>query len=214
MISLTHLESHLGEHIHQYVERLIKRKEKLSVKTIGNMHEGNWSKDGGWNGAITGEFNGVKFYVTKDATQASLLQYFDETMDSQREAYKNSDEYKKKQKEEEKELLYLNRQANTLVSELQTLDFSDYQKVLFWVNQFQPYSNRTGVNSFSDTVLKTFAAHGYEINAYTGEAFDENNPEKYARYIIGQALDGISLIGAMHPLVESFTTKWKEKFAI
>ena len=189
------VEADCGEHISHYVKRLITLQKEVLLD-------------------IEGEFNGVTFHVTESSTQEELLAYFDVELKRKRKEYEESDAYKMRQKEKEIELKGLNEEAAILIDQLRTLDFSDYKKVLLWTKDFQPYSDRRGVLIPKDEILWLFAANGYKINANTKENFNKKDPENYARYIIGQALDGIEKIGAIHPMVVTFTERWEKEFSV
>ena len=54
--------------------------------------------------------------------------------------------------------------------------------------------------------------HGYEVGAYCGPAFDRASRDIFARWLIGQALDGIEHVGAPHGIVDKFARDWREAF--
>lgn len=191
------IEAQLGDHISHYVQKLIQEKLRL--------HE---------HPQIEGEFNGVVFHVTNNSTEEELLTYFDQELDRQRKEYEQSDVYKQRQQEEEVKRIVFNEESAILIDELRNLNFSDYREVLHWTKRYQPYSDYSGVNVPKEEILTLFTKNGYEVNANTYEKFKSEDPENHARWIIGQALDGIDKIGAMHPMVVTFTERWENKFLV
>lgn len=191
------IEAEMGDYITTYVTRLIEEKKRLKQHPM-----------------IEGEFNGVIFHVTNDTTEEELLVFFDTERDRLRAEYQASEAYKAHQKEEQSVLQMLNQEASALVEQLRTLDLTDYKEALKWVKTYQPYSDRSGVHVPKEEILELFTENGYEINANTYEQFQINDSENHARWIIGQALDGIEKLGAMHPMVVTFTERWEEKFLV
>ena len=191
------IEAEMGDHIVHFVKRLIAEKKRLIDHSF-----------------IEGEFNHVLFHVTDDSTEQELLAHFNAELDRQRAEYEASDAYKLRQQENEAELEILNTEAAVLMEQLRTLDVSDYKKVLFWIKKFQPYSDRSGVTFSKREILERFTQNGYLPNANVGENFKNENEENHARWIIGQALDGIQTVGAMHQMVVIFAERWEEKFLV
>lgn len=72
-----------------------------------------------------------------------------------------------------------------------------------------------GVHNYLDfrqNLLNKFKEFELIPNMCLNEQFDENNKENVAKYIIGQALDGILNVGSPHQIISSFHDKWKNKF--
>lgn len=189
------IEANCGEHIAHYVNRLLEEKKRLTEHPV-----------------VNGEFNGVLFGVTEFSTEEALLSFFDAEMTRKRKEYEESAEYKQRQRERIEQLNVLSVKTSMLMDELRILDFSDYKNVLKWVKKFQPYSNDSGLAVPKEEILHLFATNGYEINVNTYAQFNSDDEENHARWIIGQALDGIEKVGAMHPMVVTFTERWENKF--
>ena len=100
------------------------------------------------------------------------------------------------------------------MEQLPNLDFANQEAVLDWICEFQDPSDHIGVAKNQGEVLKIFAEHGYQTSVNTGEAFNGEDRDNFARYIVGQALDGLKGdVGAIHQVVHKFTDDWKKKFA-
>ncbi len=106
------------------------------------------------------------------------------------------------------------RKIDALVDRLPNLDFSNQEAVLDWICEFQDPSDHIGVVKDQQKILETFAEHGYQPSVNTGEALDRENSNNVARYIIGQALDGLQDdAGAIRHVIHKLTDDWKKKFA-
>jgi len=157
-------------------------------------------------------FNGTLLIANSNLTADELVNRFHKQLDLDREEYEKSDEYKELVKKSTAEVLELSKQRNVLISHLINLDFHDVSNVLDWMVQFQPISDRVGVAIDSGYIIIHFESKGYLPNANTGEDFDESDKDNFARYIIGQGLDGLNRISSIHPMLVKFTEDWNTKF--
>lgn len=67
-------------------------------------------------------------------------------------------------------------------------------------------------NDFKTKLLFRLKAFGFKSNDCTGKQFNGEDPANFARYIIGQAMDGLQSMGAIHQMVHIFTGQWMTKF--
>ncbi|MCK9197977.1 MAG: hypothetical protein M0P49_00010 [Bacilli bacterium] len=107
------------------------------------------------------------------------------------------------------------KKCDALIKKLPNLNFEGNVAILDWLCEFQSSSNCIGIPFEPFFILGTFAEHGYFPNVNLEKKdFDENDRDNYARYLIGQGLDDIRLIGAIDPDIHQFTKEWKERFNI
>jgi hypothetical protein len=115
---------------------------------------------------------------------------------------------------QEKEAKRLAMEAGALMEEAKTMDWRDMAVVLGWLAKIQPYTDHVDLEEFHEEVHSLLKSHGFAANVNLEKKFQENNPRNYAEYIIGQAMDGLERIGAMHPTVQTFVERWRAKFIV
>lgn len=189
------LEATLGEEISKFARRLIEHAMENAVDTEG-------------------DFNGITLSAGKDgkATERDLVGYYHNESKRRAEEYRNSPEGQQAAKEAEHRLASMQWTADLMVGKLDQLDFSDFEAVIDWCTEFQTASDHVGVSYDRDTVVRAFVDHGYMVNANVGDDFDGENEENFAKYLVGQALDGIQTVGAPHQVLHHFAEQWKAKF--
>lgn len=164
------------------------------------------------NAIVSITWNGVEVNVGPDSEVDNVVKHWEDQQRAKQLAYEQSDEYKANQEKQQKEVEALQRTADLLVEELKTLDFSNLQLVLNWLCAIQEPGDRIGVTTDRELIIKTFNDNGYFENVNIGNDFNGEDRENFARYIIGQGLDGISRMGAPHQVIYRFVDQWKEKF--
>ena len=200
------IDGDCGEHISNFAGRLLSRWQVMSE--YNNVKDFTTIDDF----AIKGTFNGTSLIVTKDSTVESILKDYNDQLEIAHQKYINSDEYKERQIQEKIELTRLNKESENLMNVFNTLDFNDYKQVLFWLCKIQPYSDRIGVNVPKDKIFNKLLINGYKVNVNCEEDFNEEDPENFARYIIGQCMNGLDRIGAIHYMAVRFTEDWKKRY--
>jgi hypothetical protein len=165
------------------------------------------------NAMVEATFNGVRLVATPLSTAGEICRRYDDECHRQAAEWRNSPEGKAAAERDRAELARLQSCADRLLGRLPSLDFADQAAVLDWVCRFQPASDRVGVRFPRELILSTFARNGYHPNMNVGDAFDPEDRENVARYIVGQALDGLAKVGAIHPMACKFAADWREKFA-
>jgi hypothetical protein len=185
------IESEIGQHIDAFAVAMCKR--AMDGKTVHGI------------------FNGVVLEATDKTTPASLVTAYRRDMDAQAEAYRRSPAGVAAAQQNEREVIAAQARIDAAVSLLESLAFSDLDKVLAWLEDFQEPSDRSGVNVPKSQILATFAANGFEPAVNCGDAFDGEDRENVARYIIGQALDTLRWV-SIHPVVARFGREWRNKF--
>ena len=160
------------------------------------------------------EFNGAIMKCGKKSTLKSIIKNWRRELDVQAKAYRNSPEGKASAKENAAEVAYLKAKRKRLMLEFKTLNFVDYTQVLNWLCKIQDISDDIRVGVPAARILSVLKKHRYQPNVNCEADFNEEDKENFVRYIIGQAMDGLQKIGAIHGLVHSFTKEWVDKFKV
>lgn len=189
------IEGKPGQHINSFAQQLINEAQES-------------------NTIVAGTFNGIDLVVDPKSNLSvdEIVATFTSEMNKKAEAYRKSPEGIRANKEAEEKKQNMQEKANQLVEQLNTLDFSDYELVLEWICNFQEASDYIGTSYDKNKVISTFKNNGFAIGVNTGKDFNGENAENFAKYLVGQALDGINTVGAPHQIVHKFTNDWKQKF--
>lgn len=168
---------------------------------------------------VTAVFNGIELSTDPDFDVLRAAQEIVEDYKLKNklriEEYDNSPEGKAKIIELEIQKQQNQKTVNAAVAELETLDFSDIAAVVDWFDKVTDPMDFRGVKVPSAKIVQIFENHGYLPGVNTGENFNGEDKENFARYIIGQALLGLkSPIGRIHPVFIRFAREWREKFIL
>lgn len=99
--------------------------------------------------------------------------------------------------------------ANAL-ARLETLDFQDFDGLIRWFCEAQPFSDSINQPFPAQKVLQVFRSHGFLPGVNQGDAFNARDRENMARFIIGSALEGLDFCGSIHPSIHRFARQWLE----
>ena len=161
------------------------------------------------------KFNDIELTATSDSDVNAIVKFYNDESERRDEEYDNSPAGRKAAREVEERKATAQQKHDALMRRLPNLDFSNDVAVLDWLCEFQDPSDYIGVVKQQDVVLTTFAAHGYYPSVNCGKDFNENDRDNFARWLIGQALDGLrSEVGAIHQVIHKFADDWKKKFFI
>lgn len=164
------IEGTPGQHISNFAQQLIDTAKERNEEVVGT-------------------FNGIDLIVNPESgyTADDLEQSFHEESEKRAEAYRKSPEGIKATKEAEERKQNMQEKANQLVESLGNLDFSDYESVLDWICDFQEASDHIGVSfDKSQVIISTFQNHGFDIGVNTGDDFNGEDAENFAKYLVGQ----------------------------
>lgn len=166
------------------------------------------------NESVKAEFNGIEV-VAQPGDDAGKL-YMDYQADQSRRAreYHRSREGKRARRQQDKRKRQMQRQAEKVMRDLRGLDFSNFEELIDFLDRLADSSDHVDVTFDSQLVVDEFVKHGFTANANVGDEYDDNDSENSARWLIGQALDGLESIGAIHPIYHKFADEWREKFAL
>lgn len=163
---------------------------------------------------VHGEFNGVDLTVTENMSAEGIVAYFHAEIEKRSEEYRNSPEGIAAKLKREQEIVEKQARCDELVLQLEseTFEFGNLPVLLDWLCAMQDVSDDIGTKVNVDKVVQIFATHGYIAGMNCEDDFNENDPHNWVGWLVGQALDGLLKIGAIHQVVHHFTKQWKEKF--
>lgn len=188
------LEAEIGENITSFAERLI----EASVVARAE-----------------GTFNGATTYADHGDTTEEVVTRWRETMDANAKAYRESPEgiaTAAKQAEHEAAVI---EAAHAIVRGLPELNIKDLSVALQLCRScVDPLGYTYTPKGPSGQVAEALEAAGYVSNVNTGANYNGEDKENSARYLIGQALDGLRGIGSPHPVFEKFHDEWKAKWGV
>lgn len=127
-------------------------------------------------------------------------------------AYAGSPEGKKVVRDAKRRKDELRHQADAAMEMLGKLDFSSFPAVIDWLKEIREPSDHVGIAIPSNTIVCTFARHGYHPSVNCGDEFDSEDPGNVARWLIGQALKDLEEYGAIHQVFHKFASEWQKKF--
>lgn len=169
-----------------------------------------------FNEPITTEFNFIKItaHPSKDAViEALRIESYYGVKSAQRDIeFQNSPEGKQATIVAEKLRNHLQNQVTQAMVDLETLDFSNLNAVICWLEKIEKTAHINVVLP-SKEILKKFEFHGFEFNVNYGEkSHSIKNVDNFARQIISFALGQIRDHGSIHQSFPRFVERWREKF--
>lgn len=179
-----------GDHIDRVVEKLVARAPAFAV------------------------FNGIRVDAWPGETREAVTARWAEGNAARAEAWRKSPEGIAIAEEQERTRATLQAQADDLMQALPSVDLTNVEVALRWLERLAHASDLTGVVFDRAAVVATFEAAGHALNAFVGKAFDITDREIFARYIIGQCLDGLACVGAIHPVCLRFVQEWRARFGV
>ncbi len=97
---------------------------------------------------------------------------------------------------------------------LENLDFTNLDElVMFFATLTEP-SNHFGVTIDGQRIVETFTRHRFYMNCNTGQHFDKQDRENFARYLIGQGLGQLWRFKCIHKSYVQFAQQWRLQFGV
>jgi len=187
--------------------------EPMTGETIAVTAEKMVSFAGGTGDAVVANFNDVELTVNPDDDPQAIVDYYNDELGRRAEAYRNSPEGKRAAAEAEERKQQLQRQMDEAMNELDSLDFSDLNAVIAWLGKACDPSDHIGGVVPHEQIVDTFRENGYVPNANCGTDFNGEDEENFARWLIGQALEGLKTeIHAIRQIFHKFADDWRKKF--
>ncbi len=158
-------------------------------------------------------FNEISLIAFPGATAAEIETNYNDQNERRHREYLASPEGIAEERRNQAEIEAAQEKVAELMAELSKLNYMDCEAVLDWFCDLQPASDRSGVTVPNAEICEAFRAVGYQSNCNLGKDFDENDPENFGRYIIGQCLAMLENPPfAIHHVLLNFADKWKAKF--
>lgn len=166
-----------------------------------------------WNETYTGKFNGITMVADPGCKAHNILQAFWAEQERRSEEYRNSPEGKRAAQEAEDRKNNCQAVIDELMQRFETLDYENLDELVQFFDEMADPSDHIGVSFDRQRIVDTFAQHDFVASMNCGDEFDGDNRENFAGYLIGQALSGLSSIGAIHHIYHKFAAEWRGKFA-
>lgn len=171
------------------------------------------------NKQVSIEFNGVTVVADKTSTTESIVADYRTQCEADAERYRNSPEGKKAAEKAQQEVERLQALYDESLAELPSLNFDDQAGLLAWFEKIQPATDHIGVEGRierGERIIEAFVEHGYLPDANIGAAYNGDDADNVARFLIGQCLsclgkDGFAP-GSVHQVIHSFADEWRKKF--
>ena len=173
-----------------------------------------WQLQNRKTGVITMVFNGVTLYITGRDTVEGVEARFHAEMKRRWEKYNNSPAGRRQAAKSAADLVRSQAEMDAAMVDLATLDFGNIEAVVNWMCRIQKPADHGSVKKPREFIIATFAEHGYLPKVNCGDDFDGEDVDNYGRYLVGQALDGIKVVGAPHSILIDFAADWREKFGL
>jgi hypothetical protein len=164
------------------------------------------------NAEVTMAFNGIELSMGPDTSTQDVVAMYWQLTHKQAEAYRNSPEGKAAAEKQKANIAAQQQKIDNAMARLPMLDFNNLTAVFDWLTEIQDPSNHVGVETPRLEIIDAFADRGFYVNVNCGEYFDAENRENAARWLIGQALSNLILVGAIHSIFNTFAADWKMKF--
>lgn len=155
---------------------------------------------------LIGKFNNTEIVVTKMSTIESIVYNYYVRQEIAYYDYTQTDEYKVKKAAEEREVAELNAKAAKMIDEFYRIDKQNKSDLINWLVEFQPLTDDSRVRYNKMFVISELHKAGYVANMNCGPEFSTS--DKYADWIIGQCVDGLEQVGAIHPVVSYFAKEY------
>lgn len=158
-------------------------------------------------------FNGVRMTAIPGDEPLHVIEAWQKEQDRRSEAYHNSPEGKRAAKEAEDRKKACQAAVDKLMQKFEALDFSNLDELVQFLDDLSEPGDHVNVSFDRQRIVDTFAQHGFERNVNIGDAFNANDRENVARYLIGQALNFLHMFGTIHPVFSFMAADWRKKFA-
>jgi hypothetical protein len=165
------------------------------------------------NEAVSAEFNGIGLIAEPGDYPATLETFWQSEMNRKAEEHRSSPQGKRLAAEAEQRRVDDQQTVEFLMKELPNLAFTDLAALIDWMERLADPSDHIGVSVPKQVIISTFREHGFEPSVNTGDAFNGDDRENFARYLIGQGLSCLDGVGAIHGMFHRFADDWRVKFS-
>ena len=193
-----------------YLDNVVAECVRLAAEKSGPMW---WQMMTKKRAVVKLDFNGVEMLISDRVTAEQVIAYFKSEMARESEEYRNSPAGLAQAAKTAATDRMLQERLNEAMDTLPTLDFTDLEALVNWLAYIQPATDRGSVVRDTDTILATFAEHGYLPGVNCGDDFVEDDKDNFGRWVIGTALGMLDCeVHAIHDMYHSPASKWRAKF--
>lgn len=165
---------------------------------------------------VESDFNGITLKAWPGCQLETVVNGYNIESARRRKAYEESEVGKAEVRRQEAKLIENQKSIDDAMAELDSLDFTHNSHVMSWFEKIRAATDYVGVITPADEILEKFASHGWHPNVNTGAAFNEEDEDNYARYVVGQALECLTATSwgprAIHQIFDTFAERWRVKF--
>ena len=159
---------------------------------------------------VTFRFNGVDVVVSPGEAAENVALRWERDIDNNVAEYRKTPEYAKAQERAAMLLAEMQSAVDTLVSRLPEYIDWGYDGVVEWVGKFAEVSDHVQIVYDRGEVIQLLENAGYVSGDCVKHPAVKTDKHIMARWLIGQAMKGISTIGSPHPIAIKFAAEYKE----
>lgn len=158
-------------------------------------------------------FDGTFLIADESSTLDSIIdQYRKATKENIASTKKTSDIENSKKQQYEAKIIRLKKLNETLMAELETLDFKSHFAILSWIRKFQPCSEIPNTDLNKKKVLKKFIENGYTPSVNCNNNYDCAIKKDAANAIIEQVLNTLQKSASINSIVIILIDDWFYNF--
>lgn len=161
------------------------------------------------HGAARTKFNDIFLSASPESTAAEIVKEFLAESERRHEAYKASPEGRAAERAAQERRQAMQATADRLMQSLPTLDFTNAGAVLDWLAAMQGPSDLVGVSVPKAQIVEAFAAHGFYPGVNCGPDFRRGDRDNELHWLVGQALETLDKMGAIHGIFLRFADDWR-----
>lgn len=161
------------------------------------------------HGEARAKFNDVELLATPESTAAGVVESFLAECNRRSTAYWQSPKGQAAKREAEEQVKAMQERHDELMLALPSLDFTNAGDVLDWLCAMQGASDHVGVTVRKAEILSAFAAGGFLPGVNCGDDFRRGDRDNELHWLVGQALDTLENVGAIHGIVLKFAADWR-----
>lgn len=158
-------------------------------------------------------FDGTCLIADESSTLDSIInQYRKATKENIASTKKTAELENSKKQQYEAKIIRLKKLNETLMAELETLDFKSHFAILSWIRKFQPCSEIPNTDLNKKKVLKKFIENGYTPSVNCKHDYDCAIKKDAANAIIEQVLNTLQKSASINSIVVILIDDWFYNF--
>lgn len=161
---------------------------------------------------INTTFNDIPLHAVPGVTGQRVYAEWNQEMNRRQAEYQASPAYAAQQEANRRDIAEKQAQVDVIVARLMNGKVRTLEDVLIWSRDLTDPADRIGVKIPFGKICELFGAMGFRAGMYYGDEFDENDPDIFALWIIGQVFDAFTRGHGPHPMITKFIDDWFERF--